>query len=65
LRFRRKIRKVPGVFLNLSLNLSLAILKMRIALFFSEKPGLPGYSYTPLPYYPGISKKFLIFYFIY
>ncbi len=29
--FYRKIRKVPRVFLNLSLNLNLAILKMRIA----------------------------------
>jgi hypothetical protein len=29
--FHQKIRKVPGIFLNLSLNLNLAILKMRIA----------------------------------
>jgi hypothetical protein len=37
LRLRRKIRKVPGVFLNLSLNLNLAILKMRIAAILFEK----------------------------
>ena len=33
--FHRKIWKVPGVFLNLSLNLNLAILKMRIAVILN------------------------------
>jgi hypothetical protein len=36
LSLRRKIRKVTGVFLNLSLNLNLAILKMRIAVFLNR-----------------------------
>jgi hypothetical protein len=36
LRLRRKVSKVPGVFLNLSLNLNLAILKVRIAHRFLE-----------------------------
>jgi hypothetical protein len=28
--FQKKIEEIPGIFLNLSLNLNLAILKMRI-----------------------------------
>jgi hypothetical protein len=34
--FHRKIREVPQAFLNLSLNLNLAILKMRIAVRYSQ-----------------------------